>query len=191
MAHVGFETADAGAWYSGRTWVHRGNVIRHNTFRDIAQHEVMNQDEVTVGVYCDDQLSDTLIWNNSFTAVQMGVQLGGGRNHTVVGNTFTGCGVAVEMDARGLSQPGQQSLCRPGGTFQQVWRNASLSPSLPPSLPPPPSPSPCTRVCVHVSRLRSYAPSYILTYECSEVSEPSGSRPCGLCVCPGLYLKIY
>ena len=131
MAHVGFETADAGAWYSGRTWVHRGNVIRHNTFRDIAQHEVMNQDEVTVGVYCDDQLSDTLIWNNSFTAVQMGVQLGGGRNHTVVGNTFTGCGVAVEMDARGLSQPGQQSLCRPGGTFQQVWCNASLSPSLP------------------------------------------------------------
>eukprot|EP01051_Picozoa_sp_SAG22_P009070 SAG22_NODE_729_length_7596_cov_20.310924_3_plen_109_part_00 len=83
------------------------------------QHEVMNQNEVTVGVYCDDQLSDTLIWNNTFVEVQMGIQLGGGRNHTVRNNSFIRCGVAVEMDARGTSQAGNE-LCRPGGTFQQV-----------------------------------------------------------------------
>jgi hypothetical protein len=30
-----FETADSGAYYDGRTWLHRGNVISNNVFEDI------------------------------------------------------------------------------------------------------------------------------------------------------------
>jgi arylsulfatase A-like enzyme len=118
VAHLGYECADSGAWYSGRSWVHRGNIIRHNSFTDIQQHEVMAQDEVSVGVYADDQLSDLVIYNNSFTDVQMGVQLGGGRNHSVFNNSFVRCGVAVHLDARGLSS--QRSVCAKGGTFEQA-----------------------------------------------------------------------
>ena len=35
IEHVCFETADAGGFYVGRSWVQRGNTVRHNTFRNI------------------------------------------------------------------------------------------------------------------------------------------------------------
>ena len=35
VSDVVWETSDAGAFYSGRRWDQRGNVLRHNTFRSI------------------------------------------------------------------------------------------------------------------------------------------------------------
>ena len=59
----------------------------------------------------------------SFIDVEMGVQLGGGRNHSVLNNSFVRCGVAVHLDARGLSS--QSSVCAKGREFEQSLSTVS------------------------------------------------------------------
>lgn len=36
-----YESTDSGAWYSGRSWVRRGNVVQGNTFVSIRNVEGM------------------------------------------------------------------------------------------------------------------------------------------------------
>ena len=113
-----YEVSDAGAWYSGRSWVHRGNIISNNKFINIhnVEHIVLGYPSVE-GVYLDDQLSGTNVTNNQFINCQAGMLLGGGRRVEVHNNKFASCPTSVLYDDRGLTW--QNSYCKPGGTFNQ------------------------------------------------------------------------
>ena len=62
--HCCTQTGDAGAFYMGRDWTERGNVVRHNFFHDLGifgygRHGVR-------AVYLDDCASGTTIFGNVF-----------------------------------------------------------------------------------------------------------------------------
>jgi hypothetical protein len=121
------ETADSGAFYDGRTWVHRGNVISNNVFEEIRHSDPQrdNKGGMAAAVYFDDMLSGNSVINNTFRDCETGVLLGGGRHHTVRGNTFenvgdTQGGQSVWIDSRGLTGgPGANPNCRYNGTFHK------------------------------------------------------------------------
>ena len=52
-------SVDSGAFYDGRTWVHRGNVISNNLFEDIRHSDPQrdNAGGMAAAVYFDDMLS--------------------------------------------------------------------------------------------------------------------------------------
>jgi hypothetical protein len=122
-----FETADSGAYYDGRTWLHRGNVISNNVFEDIRHTDPQrdNKGGMAAAVYFDDMLSGNsgkpiaysrprqIVWrqsrakcwttviNNTFRRCDTGVLLGGGRHHLVQGNHFEAIDTqCVWIDAR-------------------------------------------------------------------------------------------
>eukprot|EP01147_Barroeca_monosierra_P010809 gene10809-2890_t len=118
VVHVGFEVDDSGAFYSGRNWNDRGNVIRFNHFESIRTRVPIFLGSPSVqAIYFDDQLSGYEVYNNTFYDCQVGVFIGGGRSHHVKFNTFEKCDTAVHVDTRGLSW--QSQYCLPGGIFQQ------------------------------------------------------------------------
>ena len=56
-----YEATDSGAWYMGRSWTERGNVIVNNRFERVLTTEVTTLGYPIVnGVYCDDELSGEL-----------------------------------------------------------------------------------------------------------------------------------
>ena len=92
------ETGDVGAFYTGRNWTTRGNVIRYNYFHDIHgpyTHGAM-------AVYLDDAASGTTIYGNVFYRASRAAFIGGGRDNLVENNIFVDCEPAVHIDARGL-----------------------------------------------------------------------------------------
>ena len=123
-----FETADSGAFYDGRTWLHRGNVISNNRFEDIRHTDPQrdNKGGLAAAVYFDDMLSGNSVINNSFHRCDTGVLIGGGRHHLVQGNHFEDIGTqCVWVDARGLNAPGGPAMnewCKVGGTFEEELR---------------------------------------------------------------------
>ncbi len=96
--HVCLEAGDVGAFYMGRDWTQRGNVIRHNYFHDIADSGLHG----SRGVYLDDCTSGAAVVGNLFVRVTRAVFVGGGRDNTVENNIFVDCAPAVEVDGRGL-----------------------------------------------------------------------------------------
>lgn len=93
------QTGDVGAFYIGRDWTQRGNVIRHNYFHDLegpGLHGVM-------AVYLDDWASGTVIYGNIFYRSGRTVFIGGGRDNIVENNVFVECQPSVHVDARGKS----------------------------------------------------------------------------------------
>ena len=127
--HFLHETADSGAFYDGRTWVHRGNMLSNNLFSDIRHSDPQRnlKGGMAAAVYFDDMLSGNFVINNSFINCETGVLIGGGRHHVVQGNTFHNVGNAaggqsVWIDARGLNGKGGPAAnpnCRFNGTFHQ------------------------------------------------------------------------
>lgn len=98
--HVCMDTDDAGAFYMGRDWGERGNVIRYNYWHDIGQYK----DRYGVrAIYQDDCSSGTTIHGNIFEANVHAVFIGGGRDHVVTNNIFVDNAMAVWLDARGLT----------------------------------------------------------------------------------------
>lgn len=96
--HVCQKTGDVGAFYAGRDWTQRGNVIRHNFFHHITgpyTHGAMS-------VYLDDAFSGTTILGNVFYRASHAAFIGGGRDNKVLNNIFVDCHPAVHIDARGL-----------------------------------------------------------------------------------------
>jgi len=92
------QTGDVGAFYMGRDWTQRGNVIRHNYFHDLlgpGLHGVM-------AVYLDDWSSGTLIYGNVFYKAGRAAFIGGGRDNVVENNIFVECAPSTHVDARGL-----------------------------------------------------------------------------------------
>jgi len=96
---VCMDTDDAGAFYMGRDWTWRGNVIRYNYFHHIGRFH----GHVGVqSVYLDDWASGSTVFGNVFYKAGRGVLIGGGRNNTVENNIFVECAPAVHVDSRGL-----------------------------------------------------------------------------------------
>ena len=96
--HVCQKTGDVGAFYAGRDWTQRGNVVRHNFFHHISgpyTHGAMS-------VYLDDAFSGTTILGNVFFKAAHAAFIGGGRDNKVLNNVFVDCHPAVHIDARGL-----------------------------------------------------------------------------------------
>lgn len=93
------ESGDVGAFYMGRDWTCRGNVLRYNYF-----HDIEGVGMGAMGVYLDDCSSGVTIFGNAFRRVQRAVFIGGGRDNTVENNLFVDCLPAVWIDGRGLDK---------------------------------------------------------------------------------------
>jgi hypothetical protein len=97
------ETGDAGAFYIGRDWSQRGNMIRYNYFHDLAARLEGEQGfNWVMAVYLDDQASGTTVFGNVLSRVNCGMMVGGGRDNTIENNIFAFCGRAISLDARGV-----------------------------------------------------------------------------------------
>jgi len=103
--HVAFETGDVGAFYMGRDWTWRGNVVQYNFF-----HHTGGVGMGSMGVYLDDCSGGTKVIGNVFYKVTRAMFIGGGRDNTVENNVFVDCKPSVHVDGRGLDP-------------KPVWRN--------------------------------------------------------------------
>ncbi|MBN1673507.1 MAG: right-handed parallel beta-helix repeat-containing protein [Kiritimatiellae bacterium] len=112
---VCYETGDAGAFYSGRDWTARGNVIRYNFFHDCAGPGRFG----TMGVYLDDMLSGFTVFGNVFYRMTRAMFVGGGRDNIVENNIFVDCEPAVHVDARGLNKKRWGQHAEEGGTLRK------------------------------------------------------------------------
>jgi len=97
--HVCQETDDAGAFYMGRDYTQRGNVIRHNYWHHIGDYKSWIGVQA---VYLDDFSSGTTIFGNVFYRTFRGILIGGGRDNIVKNNLFAECKMGVYIDARGM-----------------------------------------------------------------------------------------
>ncbi len=94
--HVCLDTNDAGAFYMGRDFSERGNVICENYFYDLGEGDLVQ------GVYLDDCASGTTIERNIFVRAGRGMMIGGGRDNIVMGNAFVECQPSIHLDGRGI-----------------------------------------------------------------------------------------
>jgi hypothetical protein len=112
---VVLETGDAGAFYTGRDWTSRGNVIRHNFIHDLGAGDAGHIDN-TMGVYLDDCDSGDTIEGNVFFRSGRAVMIGGGRDNLVLNNLIVDCPIGLHLDSRGTTwkqwnNPADTSWC--------------------------------------------------------------------------------
>jgi len=114
--HVGLETADAGAIYTGRDWTFRGNVVRYNfihhngvkfappvqDLEGIVKEFALKDSMGVHGVYLDDCHSSTTIHGNVIHGANFGAFIGGGRDTIITNNIMVECENAIALDARGI-----------------------------------------------------------------------------------------
>jgi hypothetical protein len=93
------ETGDVGAFYIGRDWTWRGNIVRYNFFHDLHGPGLYG----VRGVYFDDFTSGNTIYGNIFYRAGKAAFIGGGRDNRVENNLFVECHPSVHIDARGTS----------------------------------------------------------------------------------------
>lgn len=88
---------DAGAIYSGRSWVWYGNVIRYNCIYNIGSGEHKPD-----GIYLDDALSGQQIYGNLLINIpRNSIHIGGGRDNIVTNNIIVNSGEnAIYFDER-------------------------------------------------------------------------------------------
>jgi hypothetical protein len=99
LHHVCLETDDVGAFYMGRDWTQRGNVVRYNYFHHLGRH---GGGVGVMAVYLDDWSSGTTVYGNVCYKAGRAVLIGGGRDNTVENNVFVDCTPAIHVDSRGL-----------------------------------------------------------------------------------------
>ena len=111
VSHAVYGSIDAGAFYVGRSWAMRGNVVRFNRFEHVRPTERLAQASCSQNAfYLDDQMSGYEFYGNTVVNATTGVLLGGGRDNRIHGNTFVGCDTDVAFDDRGLNW--QAKSCR-------------------------------------------------------------------------------
>lgn len=101
--HVCQETADVGAFYMGRDWTQRENIIRFNFFHHLGGWE--GRDDAfshAIAIYLDDWSSGTEIYGNVVYRGGYGVLIGGGRDNLVKNNILVDCDPSIHIDSRGL-----------------------------------------------------------------------------------------
>jgi hypothetical protein len=97
--HVCLETDDVGAFYMGRDWTQRGNVVRYNYFHHLGRK---GGGVGVMAVYLDDWASGTTVYGNVCYKAGRAVLIGGGRDNMVENNIFVDCTPSMHVDARGL-----------------------------------------------------------------------------------------
>jgi hypothetical protein len=124
--HAMLISSHGGAFYCGRDFTARGNVIRYNKLHDINGYGIdkVDQDKGVFryaspvrslpgafGVHLDDQISGFHIYGNVFYRIAHGVvRYGGGRDSTIENNIFHHAGWAVHIDNRGMGWQKQATL---------------------------------------------------------------------------------
>ncbi len=93
------ETDDVGAFYMGRDWTQRGNIVRYNYFHHLGKS---GGGVGVMAIYLDDWSSGTMIFGNVCYKAGRAVLLGGGRDNSVDNNVFVDCSPSVHVDSRGL-----------------------------------------------------------------------------------------
>lgn len=124
--NIAKETGDVGAFYIGRDWTQRGNVIRHNYFHHLhgpGLHGVM-------AVYLDDAASGTTIYGNVFYQAGRSAFVGGGHDNIVENNVFVECNPSIHLDARGLGWASE--FIQKGGSWQMYKKLKDVSHKQPP-----------------------------------------------------------
>eukprot|EP00118_Oscarella_pearsei_P002836 m.11847 g.11847 ORF g.11847 m.11847 type:complete len:635 (+) comp23645_c0_seq2:250-2154(+) len=122
--HACYEVSDSGAFYTGRNWIDRGNVIAHNMFSNIRWDETIVLGSPSIqAIYLDDQMSGYTIFNNTFVNCHCGSFIGGGRRNLVYNNSYHNCSLDVHMDNRGMTW--QKADCQPGGMFEQQLKSVN------------------------------------------------------------------
>lgn len=127
------ETGDVGAFYMGRDWTMRGNVVRFNYFHNLGGPKTEFGGEGffdAMGVYLDDAASGTTVAGNIFYKVGRGVLVGGGHDNKIAENLFVDCSPAVHVDARGTSWA--KKYIAPGGEWGMYDKLKAVSYKQPP-----------------------------------------------------------
>ena len=93
-----YESGDAGAYYVGRDWTQRGNILRYNYW-----HHIMGSSSYGgMTIYLDDQHCGHTIYGNLFERCNQAVFIGGGDDNIVDNNVFVDCWKAAHLDNRGM-----------------------------------------------------------------------------------------
>jgi len=113
-----YETVDCGAFYVGRSYAERGNVVENNIFEHIRSLEnATNGYPSVTAIYLDDQDSGWTVVDNTIINSDIGIQVGGGRDNMIIGNSFIDTDLPVFLDKRGLTWGA--SFCHaPGNAFE-------------------------------------------------------------------------
>ena len=111
---VVMETGDAGAFYSGRDWTSRGNVLRNNFIHDLGGGNAEHVN--TMGIYLDDCDCGDTLEGNVFYRAGRALMIGGGRDNPVLGNLVIDCPIGLHIDSRGMTwkqwnNPNDNSWC--------------------------------------------------------------------------------
>jgi hypothetical protein len=106
------ETSDSGAFYMGRNYSERGNVVQCNYFHDLDARPDVH------AVYLDDFASGTTVYGNVFVRAGTCIVVGGGLDNDIENNVFIGGTPAIHVDARGTSWA--KKMFDPAGDHQ-LW----------------------------------------------------------------------
>ena len=128
--HVCLQTGDSGAFYMGRDWTMRGNVVRFNYFHDLGGGKGLLGDTDVNAIYLDDTAAGTTVSGNVCVRAGRGVLVGGGRDNSVTNNVFVDCKPAVSLDARGIGWAAKYLL--PGGGWDMQGKLAAVPYDRPP-----------------------------------------------------------
>ncbi len=87
-------SSDAGAVYTGRSWISGGNIFRYNYFHDLGKSlkELGNN-----AIYLDDLMYNAIIYGNVFENLETGVFVHGGRCNDIYSNIFINCENSVDI----------------------------------------------------------------------------------------------
>ncbi|MCA9248117.1 MAG: right-handed parallel beta-helix repeat-containing protein [Planctomycetales bacterium] len=111
---VVLETGDAGAFYTGRDWTSRGNVLSQNFIHDLGSGNAEHVN--TMGIYLDDCDCGDRLEGNLFCRAGRAIMIGGGRDNPVLGNLIVECPIGLHIDSRGMTwkqwnNPADKSWC--------------------------------------------------------------------------------
>ena len=112
-----YESGDAGAYYVGRDWTQRGNVLRYNYWHQI----VGATGHGGMTIYLDDQHCGHTIQGNLFERCSRAVFIGGGDDNIVTNNVFLDCWRAAHIDNRGMGWQ-KRATDDPNGTLRKNLR---------------------------------------------------------------------
>lgn len=89
ILNAGMEAKDLGAVYGGRNLTQLGNEICYNHIVNYVREEAT--DDVVAGVYLDDGMSGTKVYNNIIENADRGVFTNGGSQNTINNNVLVNC----------------------------------------------------------------------------------------------------
>ncbi|MGI5924681.1 MAG: right-handed parallel beta-helix repeat-containing protein [Lentisphaeria bacterium] len=93
-----YESGDAGAYYVGRDWTQRGNILLYNFW-----HNIMGSSSYGgMTIYLDDQHCGHTIFGNIFYRCNKPVFIGGGDDNKVLNNVFIDSHRSAHLDNRGM-----------------------------------------------------------------------------------------